>query len=229
MREESVGKGGNVDILLLGAQGSGKGTQAEILSAKLGIPHIASGDLLREVIARGTPVGQRARVYYDRGDLVPDDIMVAMFMERLAEPESAAGAILDGFPRTLAQAEALDTALAQLHRAVNPVIYLKADPEVLVKRLATRYICREQQHPYNLVSNPPKRPGICDIDGSELYQRSDDTESAVRRRLEIFFSETIKLIDYYRNNSHHRSRVIEIDAEQSINDVTRSILQALGV
>lgn len=218
-----------MDILLLGAQGSGKGTQAEILSAKLGIPHIASGDLLREVIAQQTPVGQKAKVYYDRGDLVPDEIMVAMFMERLSEPDSARGAILDGFPRTLAQAQALDTALVPLKRAVDPVIYLKADPEVLVKRLATRYICRAQQHPYNLISNPPRRPGICDIDGSELYQRSDDTEAAVRRRLEIFFSETIKLIDYYSNNSNHRSRVIEIDAEQSINDVTRSILQALGV
>jgi adenylate kinase len=214
-----------VDILLLGAQGSGKGTQAEILSARLNLPHIASGDLLREAIAHGTPVGQKAQVYYNRGDLVPDEIMVAMFIERLAEPDGAGGAILDGFPRTLAQAEALDGALALLKRAVNPVIYLKAEAEVLVKRLATRYICRAQQHPYNLISNPPKQPGICDIDGSELYQRSDDTEAAVRRRLEIFFSETIKLVDYYQQ----RSRVIEVDAEQSINDVTRSILQALGI
>jgi adenylate kinase len=217
-----------VDILLLGAQGSGKGTQAEILVTKLGLPHIASGDLLREAIAQRTAIGQKAQVYYDRGDLVPDEIMVAMFIERLAAPDCAKGAILDGFPRTLAQAEALDQALASLKRAVNPVIYLKADPEVLVKRLATRYICRAQQHPYNLISNPPKRPGICDIDGSELYQRSDDTEAAVRRRLEIFFSETIKLINHYQHGSRQHSKVIEINAEQAINDVTRSILQALS-
>jgi adenylate kinase len=214
-----------VDILLVGAQGSGKGTQADILAAKLGLPHVASGDLLREAIAQQTPVGKQAKVYYDRGDLVPDEIMVAMFLERLAKPDCAAGVLLDGFPRTLAQAQALDRALASVKRRVNPVIYLKADPEVLVKRLATRYICRAQQHPYNLVSNPPKKPGVCDIDGSPLYQRSDDTEAAVRRRLEIFFNETILLLDHYA----YSSKLLEIDAEQPISEVTESILRKLGV
>jgi adenylate kinase len=216
-----------VDILLLGAQGSGKGTQAEILVTELGLPHIASGDLVREAIAHGTPAGQRAKVYNDRGDLVPDEIIVAMFIERLSKPDCAKGAILDGFPRTLAQAEALDQALDPLGRVVDPVIYLKADEEVLVKRLATRYICRAHQHPYNTITNPPKQEGICDIDGSELYQREDDTEAAVRRRLAIFFRETIKLIDYYKNHPRHASRVIEINAEQAINAVTRDILQEL--
>ncbi|HEY7348830.1 MAG TPA: adenylate kinase [Ktedonobacterales bacterium] len=213
-----------MDILLLGAQGSGKGTQADALEAKLGIPHVASGDLLRAVISQNTPVGQSARSYYDRGDLVPDEIMVAMFLERLEEPDCAKGVILDGFPRTIAQAEELDKALAALRRGVDHVIYLKADPNVLVKRLANRYICRAHQHPYNLVTNPPKRPGICDIDGSELYQRSDDTEGAVRRRLEIFYSETVRLLDYYGA----QGKVREIDAEQPIQAVTRDILQALG-
>lgn len=214
-----------MDILLLGPQGSGKGTQADILAAKLGIPHVASGDLLRAAISHNTSAGQQAREFYDRGELVPDGIMVAMFLERLAEPDCARGVILDGFPRTIAQAEALDKALAPVGRRVDHVIYLKADSQVLVKRLANRYICRANQHPYNLVTNPPKRPGICDIDGSELYQRSDDTEEAVRRRLEIFYSETVRLLDYYGA----QGKVREINAEQPIQNVTSDILQALGV
>lgn len=214
-----------MDILFVGPQGAGKGTQADILTAKLGMPHIASGDLLRAVIERQTAVGQQAKPYYDRGDLVPDSIMVEMFLQRLAEPDSVKGAILDGFPRTIAQARALDEALAPLHRAIDQVIYLKADPNVLVRRLANRYICRAQQHPYNLITNPPKQPGICDIDGSPLYQRSDDTEEAVRRRLEIFFDETIKLLDYYGA----KGKVREIDAEQPIPAVTVAILRALGL
>jgi adenylate kinase len=213
-----------VDILLLGAQGSGKGTQADILAAKLGIPHVASGDLLRSAMSSNTPAGQKARPFYDRGDLVPDEIMIAMFLERLAEADCARGVVLDGFPRTVAQADALDKALAPLGQGVNHVIYLKADPAVLIKRLANRYICRANQHPYNLVTNPPKRPGICDIDGSELYQRSDDTEEAVRRRLEIFYTETVRLLEYYGK----QGKVREIDAEQPIPDVTRDILRALG-
>ena len=213
-----------MDILFVGPQGAGKGTQADILTAKLGMPHIASGDLLRAVIERQTTVGQQAKPYYDRGDLVPDSIMVEMFLQRLAEPDSVKGAILDGFPRTIAQARALDEALAPLHRAIDQVIYLKADPNVLVRRLANRYICRAQQHPYNLITNPPKQPGICDIDGSPLYQRSDDTEEAVRRRLKIFFDETIKLLDYYGA----KGKVREIDAEQPIPAVTAAILRALG-
>lgn len=214
-----------MDILFVGPQGAGKGTQADILTAKLGMPHIASGDLLRAVIERQTAVGQQAKPYYDRGDLVPDSIMVEMFLQRLAEPDSVKGAILDGFPRTIAQARALDEALAPLHRAIDQVIYLKADPNVLVRRLANRYICRAQQHPYNLITNPPKQPGICDIDGSPLYQRSDDTEEAVRRRLKIFFDETIKLLDYYGA----KGKVREIDAEQPIPAVTAAILRALGL
>lgn len=214
-----------MDILLLGAQGSGKGTQADILAAKLGIPHVASGDLLRSVIGKNTPAGQKARPFYDRGDLVPDEIMIAMFLERLAEADCARGVILDGFPRTVVQAETLDKALAPLGRGVDHVIYLKADPAVLIKRLANRYICRANQHPYNLVTNPPKRPGICDIDGSELYQRSDDTEEAVRRRLEIFYTETVRLLAYYGE----QKKVREVDAEQPIPDVTRDILRALVV
>lgn len=213
-----------MDILFVGPQGAGKGTQADILSAKLGMPHISSGDLLRAVIEHQTVVGQRAKPYYDRGDLVPDSIMVEMFLQRLADHDSVRGAILDGFPRTIAQARALDDALAPFHRTIDYVISLKADPNVLVKRLANRYICRAQQHPYNLITNPPKQPGICDIDGSPLYQRSDDTEEAVRRRLEIFFGETIKLLDYYGA----KGKVREIDAEQPIPAVTAAILRALG-
>src|SRR5262249_14601740 len=145
----ALSKGGNVDILLLGAQGSGKGTQADNLSAKLGIPHISSGDLLRTAISRNTLAGQQARPFYDRGELAPDEIMVTMFLERLAQPNCARGVILDGFPRTIAQAEALDQASATSGRRLDYVIYLKADPAALVKRLANRYICRANQHSYN--------------------------------------------------------------------------------
>lgn len=214
-----------MDILLVGAQGSGKGTQADILEAKLGIPHVASGDLLRVAISNHTPAGHQAQPYYDRGELVPDEIMIAMFLERLAEPDCANGVILDGFPRTIAQAEELDSALAKSGRGVDHVIYLKADRAVLLERLANRYICRENQHPYNLVTNPPKRPGICDIDGSELYQRSDDTAEAVRRRLDIFDNQTVKLLEYYGP----QGKVREINADQPIEDVSRDILRALGV
>lgn len=214
-----------MNILFLGAQGSGKGTQADILATKVGVPHVASGDLLRAAIAQNTSVGKQAKPYYDRGDLVPDSIMVEMFLERLDEVDAKKGALLDGFPRTLAQAEALDQALGRVGKAVDQVIYLKADPNVLVQRLANRYICQAHQHPYNIITNPPKKPGVCDLDGSTLYQRSDDTEEAVRRRLEIFFSETIKLLEYYRE----KGKVQEIDAEQPIAEVTAAIMRALSL
>lgn len=215
----------NREILFLGAQGSGKGTQADILASKIGIPHISSGDLIRVAIHTHTPIGEKARSYYDRGELVPDEIIVAMLLGRLTESDCTGGFILDGFPRTLTQAQSLDKALAAHGRGLNQIVYLKADPTVLVKRISNRYICRAQQHPYNIVTNPPKIKGICDIDGSELYQRSDDAEEAVKHRMEIFFSETIKLISYYKKHI----RVHEVNGEQPIPDVSKDILGALKV
>jgi len=212
-------------IIFVGAQGSGKGTQAEILAHKLGIRHIASGDLFREAMSKGTPLGIKAREYISRGELVPDDITIAMILERLDQDDARAGSILDGFPRTTAQAVALDAALAEHGCTVDQVIYLKVSRDVLLRRLSGRYICRAHQHVYNIVSHPPKRPGICDIDGSELYQRDDDRGEAVQKRLDIFFNQTIRLLDHYRQ----QGKLVEIDGERDIDVVSADILQAVGM
>jgi adenylate kinase len=214
-----------MDIIFIGAQGSGKGTQAEILAQQLGVRHIASGDLFREAMHTETPLGVRARSYISRGELVPDEVTVAMILDRISQDDCRAGAILDGFPRTVAQAIALDQALAEHGRTVDRVIYLKVSRDTLLQRLSGRFICRAHQHVYNIVSNPPKRPGICDIDGSPLYQRDDDRGEAVQKRLGIFFNETIRLLDYY----NQAGKVLEIDGERPIEIVSASILQALGV
>lgn len=213
-----------MDIVFVGLQGAGKGTQADLLAAKLGIPHVASGDLLRSAIERHTDLGQQAQPFYDRGDLVPDRLIVELFLACLAEPESGKGAILDGFPRTLAQAQALDQALAAGGRAVDAILYLQANPTSVVKRLAQRYLCRAHHHPYHLLTHPPQQPSTCDRDGSPLYQRSDDTEEAVRRRVQVFFEETSPLLEYYGA----QGKVREIDAEQPIAEVAAAILRALG-
>jgi adenylate kinase len=213
-----------MNIIFIGAQGSGKGTQAEILAQRLRLRHIASGDLFREAISKGTPLGVQARAYINRGELVPDEITIAMILERITQDDCQMGTILDGFPRTIAQAVALDKALAEHGRAIDRVIYLKVSRDTLLQRLSSRFICRAHQHVYNLMSNPPKRAGICDIDGSELYQREDDRGEAVQKRLDIFFNETIHLLDYYGQ----QGKVVEVDGERPINEVSASILQALS-
>jgi adenylate kinase len=213
-----------MNIIFIGAQGSGKGTQAEILAQRLRLRHIASGDLFREAISKGTPLGVQARAYINRGELVPDEITIAMILERITQDDCQMGTILDGFPRTIAQAVALDKALAEYGRAIDRVIYLKVSRDTLLQRLSSRFICRAHQHVYNLMSNPPKRAGICDIDGSELYQREDDRGEAVQKRLDIFFNETIHLLDYYGQ----QGKVVEVDGERPINEVSASILQALS-
>src|SRR5215470_19382388 len=187
----------NVNIILIGAQGSGKGTQAELLEKALGVPHVASGDLFRKAFDEKTELGLQAKAFLDRGELVPDDLTVAMVLGRLEEPDCAQGVLLDGFPRTVAQAQALDEGLQRAGKQIDVAIYLKVPREELLSRLSGRYICRANQHVYNIHSHPPKVPGVCDLDGSELYQRSDDTGEAVQRRLDIFFNETIRLLDYY--------------------------------
>lgn len=208
-----------MNIILFGAQGSGKGTQAEKLSQSLGITHVASGDLLRNAVSEGTELGQKAKEYLDRGELVPDDLTVAMVLNRIKEPDCAQGVLLDGFPRTIAQAQALDDGLRQFGREVDLAVYLDVPREVLLDRLSGRYICRAQQHVYNIKTNPPKVPGICDIDGSELYQRSDDTGEAVQRRLDIFFHGTIRLLDYYKD----QHKLVEVNGNQNIDDVQQAL------
>jgi adenylate kinase len=212
-----------VNIILIGAQGSGKGTQAEMLSQALGIPHVASGDLFRKAFDERTELGLKAKAYLDRGELVPDEITVAMILNRLEEPDCAPGVLLDGFPRTIAQAQALDNGLQPTGRQIDMAIYLQVPREVLLTRLSGRYICRAHQHVYNIYTRPPKVPGICDLDGSELYQRSDDRGEAVQKRLDIFFHETIHLLDYY--GAQHK--LVEVNADQSIEQVQADLLQAI--
>ncbi len=212
-----------MDIVMIGTQGSGKGTQSEMLSQSLGICHIASGDLFREELDKNTELGKRAEEYLDRGELVPDDITVPMVLERIKKTDCARGVLLDGFPRTIAQAQALDKGLQAMGRSITCALYLKVPREVLLRRLSGRYICRAHQHVYNIYTNPPKVPGKCDLDGSELYQRPDDRSEAVQKRLEIFFSETIRLLDYYRKVH----KLVEVDGDQSIEQVQASLLQAV--
>lgn len=212
-----------MEIILIGAQGSGKGTQAEMLAHALGIPHIASGDLFRKEIEEKTEVGLKAREYLDRGELVPDDVTIAMVLNRLKQPDCEPGVLLDGFPRTIAQAEALDEGLPKLGRQVNAVVYLKVPRQELLQRLAGRYICRANQHVYNIYTRPPKEPGVCDLDGSELYQRSDDVGEAVQRRLDIFFNQTIRLLDYYRK----QGKVVEVDGNQPIDKVQQALVDGV--
>jgi adenylate kinase len=212
-----------VYIILIGAQGSGKGTQAELLSQTLGVPHIASGDLFRKAIDEKTELGVKAKAYIDRGELVPDDLTVTMVVKRLEEPDCSQGVLFDGFPRTVAQAEVLDKGLQEVGKQIDLAIYLQVPRDELLKRLSGRYICRANQHVYNINTYPPKVAGVCDIDGSELYQRTDDTGEAVQKRLDIFFNETIRLLDYYEK----QNKLVEVDGNQDIDEVQQSLLSVI--
>lgn len=209
-----------MNIILIGAQGSGKGTQAEKLSQLLGIRHVASGDLFRKAISEKNELGNKVKGYLERGELVPDDLTVAMILSRINEPDCEHGVLLDGFPRTIAQAEALDNGLQSTGQKVDVVVYLQVPREELLRRLSGRFICRASQHVFNINSNPPKVPGVCDIDGSELYQRTDDKGEAVQKRLDTFFNETIRLLDYYGK----QQKVIEVNGNQDIEKVQADLL-----
>ena len=212
-----------MNIVLIGAQGSGKGTQAARLSQALGIRHIASGDLFRKAVQDRTEVGLLVKEYLDRGELVPDKIAVRVVLGRILESDCAQGVLLDGFPRTIAQAEALDKGLEAIGRAVNCAVYLSVPRDVLLGRLTGRYICRANQHVYNSVTNPSKVAGRCDIDGSELYQRSDDQGEAIQRRLDVFFHETMRVADHY--GRLHKLR--EANGNQRIEQVHASLVTTI--
>lgn len=212
-----------MNIILIGAQGSGKGTQAEKLSLALGVRHVASGDLFRKAQEERTESGLKAKIYLDRGELVPDNLTIAMILERIAQPDCIAGVLLDGFPRTIAQAQALDTNLHNIRQHIDQAIYLEVPREELLKRLSGRYICRAHQHVYNVETRPPKVSGVCDLDGSPLYQRSDDKGEAVQKRLNIFFHETIHLINYYSR----QKKLTTIDGNQGIDQVHMDLLSAI--
>ncbi|TMC22793.1 MAG: adenylate kinase [Chloroflexi bacterium] len=212
-----------MNIVLIGAQGSGKGTQAARLSQALGIRHIASGDLFRKAVQDGTELGLLVKEYLDRGELVSDKIAVTVVLGRISEPDCASGVLLDGFPRTISQAEALDKGLEAIGRTVDCALYLSVPREVLLRRLSGRYICRAYQHVYNSVTHPPKVSGVCDIDGSELYQRSDDRGEAIQRRLDIFFNETMCVADYYQR----QHKLYEANGNQSIEQVHASLVSTV--
>ena len=210
-------------IVLLGPPGVGKGTQAKILSERTGLAHISSGDLFRENLKNQTELGKLAQTYMGKGDLVPDDVTIAMIKDRIARADCAAGAILDGFPRTPAQAEALEAMLRDFNGQVNAVPLITAPQDVLVERLGGRWTCRASGHIFNEKFNPPNEPGKCDFDGSELYQRDDDKAETVKRRIVVYMEQTTPLIAHYRE----LGKLIEINGLQSIEQVTESLLDAL--
>ena len=213
-----------MDILLIGAPGAGKGTQAEKLTKLFGLKHIASGDLFRKAYEEQTELGLKAQRYVDLGELVPDDITIPMVIRHIEEPESMNGVLLDGFPRTLVQAQALDEELQRFNRKLDLVIYLKVSRGELLQRLGGRFFCQANQHVYHVKYHPPKVSGICDLDGSKLYQRPDDAGEAMRRRLVIYFNETIQVLEYY--SQHQKLR--EIDGNQNIDQVQKALLAEIN-
>lgn len=214
-----------MDILLIGAPGAGKGTQAEKLSQLHALRHVASGDLFRKAFEEQTELGLKAQRYVDLGELVPDEITIPMVMRHMEEPESMHGVLLDGYPRTLAQAQELDAELQRVKRQIDLAIYLKVSrDQELLQRLAGRVFCQANQHVYHVTFRPAKVAGRCDLDGSSLYKRPDDTGEAVRRRLVIFFTQIIQVLDYYRKQ--HKLR--EVDGDQSIDQVQMALLSEIN-
>ncbi|MBN1304573.1 MAG: adenylate kinase [Anaerolineales bacterium] len=210
-------------IVMLGPPGVGKGTQAKILAEKTGLVHVSSGDLFRENIKNQTELGLLAQSYMNKGELVPDDVTIGMVRERVSRADCKVGAILDGFPRTPVQADALKTMLAEFGADVDVVPFVTATEQVLVDRLSGRWTCRAEGHAYHEKHNPPKQPGVCDIDGSELYQRDDDKAETVKRRIQVYFEQTSPLIEYYKN----AGKLIEIDGSQQIDQVSEALLAAV--
>ncbi len=212
-------------VVLLGAPGAGKGTQAPVLAERLGVPVLASGDLLRTAVAAGTALGREADRFMSRGQLVPDETIVRVFLDRLERPDARDGAILDGFPRTRVQAEALDRALAEAGRRVDRTIFIDVATEDLVRRMANRRICTANGHVYNLASNPPSVAGICDLDGSELVQRPDDHEATVRARMSEQIPPLHDVVDHYR-----AAGVLQVvDGREPIADVSGRMLGTLDL
>ena len=212
-------------VILLGPPGAGKGTQAPVLSERLGIPIVATGDLFRAAVRDGTPLGLEARRYMDAGKLVPDDIVVRLLLDRLGRPDARAGVILDGFPRTAVQAAALDTALGERDERVSAAVLIDVPEDEVMRRMSGRWICRAAGHPYHAVFSPPHTAGVCDIDGSELYQRDDDKPDTVRARMAQQLGALAEVIAHYRE----AGTLLAVDGLQGIDDVSRSIADALDV
>lgn len=211
-------------IVVLGPPGVGKGTQAKILAEKTGLAHVSSGDLFRDNIKNLTELGQLAQSYMNKGELVPDDVTIAMIRERIARPDCREGVIFDGFPRTPAQADALKQMLAEFGGDVGYVPFIKAEEEVLVSRLSGRWTCRANGHVFHETFNPPQQSSVCDLDGSELYQRDDDKVETVKRRIQVYTEQTAPLIRYYRE----AGKLIEINGAQPIDRVTTALMEAVS-
>ncbi len=211
-------------IVLLGPPGVGKGTQAKVIAETTGLPHISSGDLFRENIKDGTELGRLAQSFITKGELVPDDVTIAMIRERLSRQDCIDGALLDGFPRTIVQAHALASLLAEFGGKVDHVPYITASESTLIERLSGRWTCRDQGHVFHEKYNPPKKAGVCDLDGSPLYQREDDKADTVIKRIQVYFSQTAPLISFYRESG----LLSEINGTQPIDKVTADLLAVLG-
>jgi len=212
-----------VYIIFLGAPGAGKGTQAVMLAEKLNLEQVASGDLFRQALQKETELGIKAKSYMEKGQLVPDEITIQMVLERLSAPDCENGAILDGFPRNIQQAEALDKAMAQQSKAIDKVVYINVAQEELIKRLGGRWICRNCQAPYHAVDSPPRVEGKCDRCGGELYQRADDTVETVKKRLEVYSAETSPLIEYY----NRAGKLVEVNGSGGVAEVNQRLAAAL--
>ena len=211
-------------VAFLGPPGAGKGTQARDLAREWGVLHLATGDMLREAVAAGTQLGLEAKRYMDQGALVPDDVIIRMMAERLGAGAAAQGFILDGFPRTIAQAEALARLLKDFGQTLDTVVYFDVSEPELLRRLTGRRVCRACGHSYHLTSNPPKRAGVCDACGGELYQREDDAEATVRNRLDVYRRQTAPLLDYYRQ----RNLLTTVSGEGPVATIREAIRGAVG-
>lgn len=215
---------GQLDLILLGPPGAGKGTQASSIVEEYKIPHISTGDILRNAVKNQSAMGIEAKKYMDAGDLVPDSVVIGIVKDRLTESDTARGFLMDGFPRTIPQAEALDEALGSISREVGKVIAILVDEEALVKRLTGRRICRDCQAPFHVSFNASATEGICDKCGGELYQRDDDSEATVRNRLEVYRAQTEPLIEYYDK----QGLVARIDGDKAPDLVYADIREAIG-
>ncbi len=212
-------------IVLLGPPGAGKGTQASIIAQRKGVAHVASGDLFRKHLGAGSELGKLAQTYMDKGELVPDDVTIRMVLERIASSDARQGYVLDGFPRTMEQARALDAALAEKGEAIDVAPLVEVDVEELVRRLAGRWVCGSCQAPYHMVSNPPANEGRCDACNGELRQRDDDRPEVVRTRLETYERQTAPLISYY----DEQNKVVRVNGDQDVERVTADLEQAVGL
>jgi len=210
-------------LIFLGGPGSGKGTQAKKLVEKFGFAHISTGDLLRQAMKEGTELGKTAKKYVDAGDLVPDDVILGMIREKLNEIDG--GFIFDGFPRTLEQARGLEGILSELNMDIDKVVNLKVNDDLIVERLGARRMCKTCGFEYNLKTRPPKKEGICDLDGGKLYQRSDDNEETIKNRLTLYHDKTQPIEDFYRQSG----KLVDIDGSGSFDDVFNSIVESVGL